>query len=34
MVAQNQVSNGSQPVPQAQGAGQLLQDYFRQYART
>jgi hypothetical protein len=33
VVAQNEVSNGSQPVPQAQGAGQLLQDYFRQYAR-
>jgi hypothetical protein len=32
-VIENRALNGSQPVPQAQGVGQLLQDYFKTYAR-
>jgi hypothetical protein len=33
IVASNRAHNGSQPVPNAQGVGQLLQAYFRQYSR-
>jgi hypothetical protein len=33
VVKANRVANGSQPVPAAQGVGQLLQNYFKQYAR-